>query len=115
MQAVSYRKNTTAMLETPFTFSSASPIVLAHLHPGNVMTRAVIVIETPFNDPAAKVLLGTTANPSLYLGAADSDPLVSGQYGSEEVIDLNVPDYLILTVQPSASSQGAGRLYYEMR
>ncbi len=103
------------MLETPFSFSSASPIVLAQLHPGNVMTRAVIVIETPFDDPSASVLLGTTANPSLYLGASDSDASVPGQYGSEEVIDLNLPDYLILTVQPSASSRGAGRLYYEVR
>lgn len=103
------------MLETPFSFSSASPIVLAQLHPGNVMTRAVIVIDTPFDDPAATVLLGTTTDPSLYLGASDSDPGVSGQYGSEQVIDFGLPDYLILTVQPNASSQGVGRLYYEMR
>lgn len=103
------------MLEAPFSFASASPIVVAQVLPGNVVTRAVIVIETPFDDPAASVLLGTTTDPSLYFNASDSDPSVSGQYGSEQVLNVVLPDYLILTVQPSASSQGAGRLYYEMR
>jgi hypothetical protein len=92
----------------PFTYATASPLLLLAFLPGAFVNRAVIVITTPFDDPAAALELGTAAAPSLLLEPADSDPLRADQYESAAVVRLTGGGPLQLAIAPGASTQGAG-------
>lgn len=112
-------RNSTApqLLSVAFAFNTASPLLLVPVFAGGIMARAQIQITTAFNDPAATLLLGTSASPSLVMGAADSDPSVVDSYDQSTMLTFPGPgaDKLQLTISPGASTQGAGILYYELR
>jgi hypothetical protein len=112
-------RNSTApqLLSMSFAFNTASPIILVPVFIGGIMARAQIQITTAFNDPTATLLLGTSANPSFVMGPADSDPGVVDSYDQSTMMTFPGPgpDKLQLTINPGASTQGAGILYYELR
>jgi hypothetical protein len=96
-----------------FTYQTLSPSVLQAVVAGHVLIRASIVITTPFDGVGANLLLGTTANPSMVLGAADSVPSVADQYESTSIFQFQVSDILQFVINPNGSTQGAGLLLYE--
>jgi hypothetical protein len=112
-------RNSTApqLLSTVFAFNTASPLILVPVFAGGINARAQIQITTAFNDPAATLLVGTSANPSLVMDAADSIPSVVGSYDQSTMVTFPGPgpDNLQLTINPGTSTQGAGILYYELR
>lgn len=112
---MSYKPNALAIESRPFSFSSASPLRLANLLAGSIVSRVVIEIVVPFNDPAATLQVGTVGTPGLFLGPTDNDPAVADQYSSEIVARILAPDQLILTINPGASVQGSGTVYFEAR
>jgi hypothetical protein len=98
----------------PFTFTSGV-VALALIVPGQTLYRADILIETPFDGPLAKIQVGTAAIPGLVLGPNDSIPSMAAQYESLAMIVFPAVDNLILTVTSGGSTQGSGRLLYELR
>src|ERR1700745_1713353 len=46
-----------------FNYATPSPMTLQTVSPNSVLDRAVLLITTPFNAPAATLQLGTSANP----------------------------------------------------
>ena len=98
-----------------FTFASPVSQVICRLQPGFTISEITVAIDVPFDDPSAVISVGTSANPSLFLGPEDSDLGVTGQYASSLVYMMVVSDYLILTINASASTMGAGVLYYQLR
>lgn len=99
-------------LTAPFTFASGSPVVLQAVAPGQVVTRALFVVETAFNDPAAYVELGTTTTPSSVFAPGNVDLAIEGQYETDLLTTFTIPDVFILTLSPGASTEGTGSVYY---
>jgi len=99
-------------LTAPFTYATSSPEVVQAVVPGQLITRAVVVIETAFDDPAASVTVGTTANPDLIFGPGDISTNTTDQYQEQDITPFNANDFLIITITPGTSTQGAGILYY---
>ncbi len=95
-----------------FTFATPSPMTVAAIAPSKLVYLAQFVIIVPFNDPAATIEFGLASNPSLFLGPSDSRAGVIGQYQSTAALGPSVPDFLLLTINPAASTQGSGFLLY---
>lgn len=102
-------------VKVPFTYQTASPLVLASLVIGNFIDRADISIEIPFNGVGATVQFGTVANPDLILGSSDVLTNTIGQYGNLFISQILVNDLLRLIINPAGSTQGAGTLFYKLR
>jgi hypothetical protein len=96
-----------------FTFATASPLNLGAF-PASVYDRVAVVITTPFDDPAAAVTLGPGGSPAALLGPADSQLSQAGQYESDALVQTIAPDFLLLTISPGASTQGAGLVFWEV-
>ncbi len=99
-------------LKAPFTYTTASPFLIQAVTAGQLITRATLVLTQSFNDPAATIGLGTTADPNLIFAPGDVDADTTSQYDNEGLVVFPSNDYLILTLSPGASTQGAGVLYY---
>lgn len=100
----------------PFTFSSASPLTITTVQANDVIEEVVLVIETPFDDPAATVQIGTFANPSLVFAAVETDvTLAGGQFSNPLNEVAPVADSLILTLSPAASTAGSGYILFRLR
>jgi hypothetical protein len=97
-----------------FAFTSPSPMVLGVLPASALVNLSQIVIETPFDDPAAVVLFGLASDPSLFFGVGDSFPSVAGQFKSSISLGVSVTDILLLTIHPGTSTRGNGYLLYTM-
>lgn len=103
------------VIKVHFTYTTSSPLVLQALTVGGVLDRASILITTPFNDPGAKIQLGTSGSPGLVFGLGETDVTQAGQYDSPELSEFTVPDLFNLLITPGASTQGAGLLLYKLR
>lgn len=95
-----------------FSFSSGT-ISLQSVIAGARCTRVVVVITTPFDDPAATIAVGTAGNPSLLMSATDSNPAKAHQYDNPTVTVFSVNDTLQVAINPGASTQGAGFVLYQ--
>jgi hypothetical protein len=95
----------------PFTYSSGT-LVLQATAMGQVLTRAVVVVTAPFNDPSATLVLGTTTDPGLIFEAGDVDASLPLQTDGDAIFSFTTTDFLLLTIEPGASTVGAGSLYY---
>jgi hypothetical protein len=96
-----------------FTFMSGT-MVLGVAAAGSKFNTEALLIQTAFDDPAATISFGTSGSPGLLLGVGDSKPGVAGQYQSDAIVVIPANDVLLLTVNPGASSQGAGLLFYKV-
>ena len=101
-------------VSVPFSFAGGS-INLQTVVPGNIISAAWIEIDTVFDDPAATIWFGPQASPQQILGTADVDPFVPGQYSNPGFTYFTATDTLQLTVNQGASTQGAGRLVYNIK
>lgn len=100
--------------KVPFTFSGGTMLLQA-LVPGNLLDRAAILIETPFDDPAASVTLGTSTLPGLVFAPGDVDVTFPATYDDSALFPFNIPDLLVLSIHPGSSTQGSGILLYKLR
>lgn len=100
----------------PFTFASGT-IALHAVTTGSLVYRAAILIETPFSDPAARVLFGLASAPGLIWPASPDSATanVANTYDNEAMYLIGGPDALVLTIQPGASIAGSGLLLYSLR
>jgi hypothetical protein len=94
----------------PFTFASGT-IVLQAVTAGQSVTRAEVLVETPFSDGAATLEMGTTTDAGLVF--APGEVLLGGEQTVSLVIAaFSAADFLLLTIEPGTSTVGAGTLYY---
>ena len=95
-----------------FTFATPSPMIFGAIMSPSLVYLAQIVILVPFNDPAATLEFGLASSPALFLGPGDSKAGVIGQYQSLEALGPSIPDFIMLTINPAASTQGSGFVLY---
>lgn len=98
-----------------FDHTSPSSMVLQALAAGQLVTRVAVSIQTPFNGGSPTVELGTSGTPGLFLDTAQIDAKTAGQYEADEIEPFAAPDLLILAVNSSGSTAGAGFLLYSVR
>jgi hypothetical protein len=98
-----------------FLFSDPSPIDFGVLAANDEVVNADLVIETPFDDPAATLTLGLTSAPGGILGSAFNDPQNAGTYNSQDNLRAAGADSLRLVISPAASTAGSGRVYVTVR
>jgi hypothetical protein len=98
-----------------FTYDSSSPVVFQTIKPGQIMNRAVLLIEEGFDDPSAVIEFGTTAEPGLFLADDESTISSPGQTENDTLYPIVATDFLILTISPGASTMGSGILLYKLK
>lgn len=103
------------LIEVPFSFNTPSPLILGAIVSGQVIGTAAVQILTPFNDNAAQVTLGTSADPGALLSTGQVRASAQGQYETGEIYVAPVNDLFQLSISPGASTQGTGRLFYRVR
>ena len=94
-----------------FSYGSSSPIVLQTVTEGRLVYQVIIVITVPFDDVAAYLEFGITANPELIFAEGDVSVVEISQYVNDNVTIIPNDDYLIATITPGNSTQGAGKIY----
>ena len=107
--------NSDDVLVVPFTYATGSPLVLQAVTAGQIIDRAVLILTTAFDDPAATLQVGTTGTPSLILAPGEVDVSKNDQYGTDVITTIALNDILILTITPGVSTHGAGKLFYRIK
>jgi hypothetical protein len=95
-----------------FTFATSSTIVLGAILAGTTLRDAAVLIETPFNDPAASLQLGTSSDHTLLLGSSDSKLSLAGSYTTEAFVVVGAPDVLLLNLSLGVSTVGEGYVFF---
>ena len=90
-------------------------MTILNLQAGDLIDRVEIELDTAFNDPLATLLVGTVAVPNLVLDATDSVPSRAATYGNDNNFPVSVAEVLRLTLNPGASTAGAGRILFLIR
>lgn len=98
-----------------FGFATASPLDVGVLMPGDVIENADILIEVPFDDPAATLTLGLASDPASILPASGIDPQHAGTYNNGADFPITVADAIRLEIVRGASTQGVGRVIVTVR
>ncbi len=101
-----------AFIAVPFYYNTTSPLLLQAVAAGQTISRAQVVMTTPFDDPTATVNAGSTADQTAVLTTQDVDLQQDDQYESESIVVFGAVDYFNLYIAPGTSTQGAGVLYY---
>lgn len=96
------------LLEIPFTFGTASPLVITALRTTDRVVRSEVEITTAFDDPAAAVQLGVVGAPNTILTSEEADAQLIGTYRTMNVTSVGALANVILTLTPAGSTQGAG-------
>jgi hypothetical protein len=99
-----------------FTFATGSPMTLLLLMVADVIDVCAIIVETPFNDPAASVQLGTVAAPGNVFGPGETSLAEAGaQYNTQAKVKVTLAEVLRLTINPGVSTQGSGTVLFSVR
>jgi hypothetical protein len=98
----------------PFSFTSASPLVLTPITIGQRVIRAAVAILTPFDGFGPTIALGTPTSPGLILDAGDIDAKQAGQYENDVIFPFSTATTLQLTIFSGASTQGDGLVLYAL-
>lgn len=103
------------VVAVPFAFDTPSPLILAQVTAGQILDRAVIFIEVPFDGVAPTLRLGTAADPGAVLETYENDTKVAGQYESDLLLRFGSTEFFQLTIDPSGSTAGSGILFYKLK
>jgi hypothetical protein len=102
------------LIELPVSFDMTSVLILGQVAEGSRVLGVYLLVESPFDDPAAFIELGTSLNHSLLFGLGDALLTKVGQYDKDDIIIFPATDVLALRMHPGASTQGSGLLLYEV-
>jgi hypothetical protein len=81
---------------------------------GQVIEDAIIIVTSPFNDPAATIAFGTSTLPNAIFAPGDVLVGVNAVYIGLGDVFL-AADNLVLTILPGASTTGAAILLYTLQ
>lgn len=98
-----------------FTFATASPGAVTAVLIGQTIANSEVTITVPFDDPTATIQVGLSATPASILPTTHIDPTATGMYGTEENFPLAANETVIVTINPGASTQGAGYVLLEIK
>lgn len=102
--------------KVPFSFASASPIVLQSVPAGLVLLRAAVLVQVHFDGAGPSLSLGTSADPSLVFSPGDVDLAAAGDtFDDSSLFEFAAPDLLLLTLSVPGATQGEGILVYTVR
>jgi hypothetical protein len=90
-------------------------VPLAIVDPNKTLYRADVTILVPFDGITPTISVGTVGNPNLALSTSEIDARSTNQFENLNLIPFIAADMLILTINPSGSVQGKGRLLFELR
>lgn len=101
-------------IEVPFNYNTASPITLCTIPAGARVDEAFVEVTTTFNGGfTATIGDGTVAN--RHMAAGDATWGTLGSYTKRNFYRYTVATPILLTLIPSAASQGAGRACVKWR
>lgn len=97
-----------------FKFTPLTPTttIFGAVFAGTTFNAASVLVETSFDDPSATLMLGTSANSSLLLAAADSKLSRAGSYMAEPIVVIDTGDVLSLHLALGASTVGEGYVFF---
>lgn len=97
-------------IKVPFTFSDASPKLVAIIPAGSVVASVDIVILTQFSDTSATLSAGTVANPQELVSTTDVYPASVGTFSTVPGKLYVSETHVVLTITPGTSISGNGML-----
>lgn len=98
-----------------FTFATPSPGAVTAVLIGQTIANSEVTITVPFDDPAATLQVGFSSSPAAILPTNHIDPTTTGTYGTEENFPITVNETATVTINPGASTQGAGYVLLEIK
>lgn len=87
-------------------YDAASPVNIGTLSQGTTVLGVDITIETPFDDPASNVTVGTQSNPVLFMTEYQSDPTIQATFINQERRKITENTDVKIWLMPGSSSQG---------
>jgi hypothetical protein len=100
---------------TTFAFSTGTPLDFGSLNLGDVVVDVDVMIDVPFNDPAALLAFGLVSSPGTILPSNAIDPLTAGTYNAGADVVVAGVDAFRLQIVPGTSTQGSGRVIATVR
>ena len=98
-----------------FTFATPSPGAVTGVLIGQTIANSEVTMTVPFDDPTATIQVGFSSAPAAILPSNHIDPNTTGTYGTEENFPITVNETVIVTINPGASTQGAGYVLLEIK
>lgn len=92
----------------PFNFNDASPEVIVNIPANSRIISTMIQLTTPFDDSSATLSVGDDLNPSRLFDASEIEIDEEDEYISYNTFHYLANTDLKLTLNPAASTQGAG-------
>lgn len=96
------------IVQIPFAYNSASPLLLANVVVGDSIVRASIDITQDFDDLAATLSIGTAGNNDLLVAVGENNPSTIALYDITKNTIFAGPQVLSLYLNPGTSTQGTG-------
>lgn len=96
------------IVQIPFAYNSASPLLLANVVVGDSIVRASIDITQDFDDLAATLSIGTAGNNDLLVAVGENNPSAIALYDITKNTIFAGPQVLSLYLNPGTSTQGTG-------
>jgi len=93
-----------------FAFDDGFALSLIPLEPGELIIDTELVIEIPYDDPAATLQLGLLNSPNegIIFKTNQLDPSDAGQYRNPEHFSSPISEQVVLRNLPGTSTQGSG-------
>lgn len=107
--------NNVEAFEIPFSYNTASPLLLYNYTAGDTMIDFEIVIETAFDDPTATLEIGPDSDPDGIYSAAMNIPDQVGIYANRCNVSYPANEAIRLTITPGTSTQGSGHVVINVR
>ena len=98
----------TPFIKVSFAYNTPSPLLIISAVPGDCILQAELVITEAFDDPAATLSLGTSADNERIIAQADNDPTKERNFGSDENHIFTLNEWIRLYINPAAAMAGAG-------
>ena len=96
------------VVEVPFAFNTASPLIITTVLAGQKVLSLEVEIIVAFDDPASFLKLGTLADLEKLLVQGYSYPAKKAVYANKADCKFTIDEMVFLTIAPAASTIGNG-------
>lgn len=106
--AQTFTSSESSIIEKAWNFGDASPRLLYITDPGTVIYKVSLIVLAAMNGTLPRLSVGTPTEPELLFSFNDSSPQETGTYETTPGKKFNAQAQIILTLDPSTSTQGNG-------